>query len=335
MSKRILIIGCGSIGERHLRCLLRTKRAQAAVCEIDSELRERVTREYSVPGFVSLADAFAGPAIHGVIICSPAHTHVGLAIEALRHNAALLIEKPLSTGFERIDELKAAAAQTGKFVAVAYIYHSNPAIKAAREFLRERPFGPVLQANVVAGQHFPTFRPAYRDIYYNKHETGGGAIQDALTHLANAVEWLVGPTDRLFCDAAHQALEGVNVEDTVHVVGRNGGALVNYSLNQFQAPNETSIQINCATGSVKIELHEQRWAVLPLGAASWDYRPALIAHRDDLFVAQANAFLDGMEGKPTPLCTLDEAIQTLAFNLAALESAKTGRMIKVARSRNG
>lgn len=331
MSKRILIIGCGSIGERHLRCLLRTKRAQLAVCEINSELRERVTREYSVPGFVSLADAFAGPAVNGVIICSPAHTHVGLAIEALRHNAALLIEKPLSTSFERIDELKADAAQTGKFVAVAYIYHSNPAIKAAREFLRERPFGPVLQANVVAGQHFPTFRPGYRDIYYNKHETGGGAIQDALTHLANAVEWLVGPTDRLFCDAAHQVLEGVSVEDTVHVIGRNGGALVNYSLNQFQAPNETSIQINCATGSVKIELHEQRWAVLPLGAASWDYRPALVAHRDDLFVVQANAFLDGMEGELTPLCTLDEAIQTLAFNLAALESAKTGRMIKVAR----
>jgi len=28
--------------------------------------------------------------------------------------------------------------------------------------------------------------------------------------------------------------------------------------------------------------------------------------RDDLFVAQANAFLDGIEGKPTPLCTFEE-----------------------------
>ena len=69
------------------------------------------------------------------------------------------------------------------------------------------------------------------------------------------------------------------------------------------------------------------------GAASWDHRPAPVAHRDDLFVTQAEAFLDGIDGKPTPLCTLDEAIQTLAFNIAALESARTGKMVKVNRPR--
>lgn len=344
--KRILIIGCGSIGERHLRCLLRTQRARAAVCEINPGLRERVTCEYSVPGFASSAGAWNGAGFDGVIICSPAHTHVGLALEVLRRNAALLIEKPLSVGFERVEELKAAAARSGTFVGVAYVYHLHPAFLAAREFLRNRPFGPVLQVNVVAGQHFPTFRPAYRDIYYNQHKTGGGAIQDALTHLANAVEWLVGPTEQVFCDAAHQALEGVSVEDTVHVAARNSGTLVSYSLNQFQAPNETTVQIHCQSGSVKIEMHEARWAVFPRlipaagkskelesgksgGATGWDYRPTPVAHRDDLFIAQAEAFLDGMEGKPTPICTLDEAIQTLAFNVAALQSARTGEVVKV------
>lgn len=341
MSKRILIIGCGSIGERHLRCILRTKRAEAAVCEINSALRERVAKEYSVPGFASVEEAWGSAAVlaanggvvstpfDGVIIGTPAHTHVGIALEVLRRGAALLIEKPLSTGLDRIDELKAAAASSGKFVGVAYVYHFMPAVQAAREFLREQTFGPILQINVVAGQHFPTFRPAYRDIYYNQHETGGGAIQDALTHLANAMEWLAGPTEQVYCDAAHQALEGVTVEDTVHVVARNSGVLVNYSLNQFQAPNETMIQFHCAKGSVKVEVHAQRWGVFPFGAKEWDYRPALVNDRDDLFIAQANAFLDGIEGKPTPLCRLAEAVQTLKFNLAALESAKTGKVVKV------
>lgn len=330
MSKNILIIGCGSIGERHLRCLLRAKRAEVAVCETNPELRARVAREYSVAGFASLQDARVR--FDGVIICTPAHTHVALALEALRHNAALLIEKPLSTGFDQIDELKAAVAKSGKFTGVAYVYHFIPALQAVREFLRDQPFGPPLQITVVAGQHFPTFRPAYRDIYYRQHETGGGAIQDALTHFANAVEWLAGPTDQVFCDAAHQALEGVSVEDTVQVTARNGGTLVSYSLNQFQTPNEATMQIHCQRGSVKIEMHESRWAIFPHGAAAWDYRPAPVNHRDDLFVAQAEAFLDGIDGKPTPLCTLDEAIQTLKFNVAALESAKTGNVVKVRTS---
>ena len=71
----------------------------------------------------------------------------------------------------------------------------------------------------------PTYRPAYREIYYKDRTTGGGAIQDALTHVLNASEWLVGPIRRIAVDAAHQVLEGTTVEDTVHVMARHGGVL--------------------------------------------------------------------------------------------------------------
>jgi hypothetical protein len=46
--------------------------------------------------------------------------------------------------------------------------------------------------------------------------------------------------------------------------------------------------------------------------------------RDDLFIAQANAFIDGMEGRETPLCTFEEAARTLRFNQAALRSISAG-----------
>jgi predicted dehydrogenase len=330
MTKRILIVGCGSIGERHLRCLMRVGQVQPAVCEPNPEVRHRVQHDYAVPVFAGLEEALAGDPCDGAIICTPADTHVNLALKALRHNLALLIEKPLSTGFDRLDELQAETRRTGKFVGVAYVYHFVPAVQAVRDFLSTKTFGRPLHVSVAAGQHFPAFRPAYRDIYYRNHKAGGGAIQDALTHLANTVEWLIGPTDKLFCEAAHQALEGVNVEDTVSVTAKNGGILVSYSLNQFQAPNETTIHIHCGGGSVKIEIHEQRWAIFPHGAKSWDYRPAPVADRDDLFTAQAAAFLDGMAGKPNPLCTLDEAIQTLKFNVAAIQSARTGAAVELA-----
>ena len=50
--------------------------------------------------------------------------------------------------------------------------------------------------------------------------------------------------------------------------------------------------------------------------------PAL--ERDGLFAIQANAFLDAVEGRSPPLCSLDEANQTLLVNLAILESAEIG-----------
>ena len=220
MNRQILVVGCGSIGERHLRCLQKSGRTEVVACESSPTVLERMGQEYRVAGFANFNEALNSQTFDGVVICTPAHTHIPLALTALRAGAALLIEKPLSTSLESIGELQQEIAKTKRFVAVAYVYHFLPAIAAAREFLQQGALGIPLQVSVVAGQHFPTFRPAYREIYYTRHETGGGAVQDALTHLINAVEWLVGPTNRIACEARHQALEGVEVEDTVSVSAR-------------------------------------------------------------------------------------------------------------------
>ncbi len=325
----ILIIGCGSIGERHLRCFQQSGRCAVSVCDANARLLSEVSLRYHVTAFASLADAMKAQRFDAWIICTPAHTHLAIAREGAAHGAALLIEKPLSVTLEGLEETRDAIAESDRFVAVAYVYHCFPWIVAAREFLQSGAFGRALHASVVAGQHFPTFRPAYRDIYYARHETGGGAIQDAITHIVNAMEWMIGPMTRVFCDAAHQQLEGVTVEDTVNITARHGHVLASYAMTQFQAANETIFEIHCERGSVKIESHAQRWSSIALGETAWTWRTTAPLERDELFIAQANAFLDGMEGKPCALCTFDEAVQTLRFNRAALESAATGLPITI------
>lgn len=329
MSDVILVVGCGSIGERHLRCFQRTGRAQVAVCDTNAALLQKVSQQYAAEAFADFRAALAQRRFDGVVVATPAHTHVDIAKIALAHGAGVLIEKPLATSLDRTEELLAAIAQAGRFAAVAYVYHFMPWIAEARAFLHSGALGQPLQVSIVMGQHFPTFRPAYREIYYARHETGGGAIQDALTHIVNVVEWLAGPATRVFCEAAHQALPGVTVEDTVSVTARHGNALVTYALNQFQAPNEMTLQVHCEGGSLCIEGHKQRWKVFRRGAESWEEHATAPLERDGLFIAQANAFLDGLHGRPTPLASVAEARQTLKFNLAALESARTGKAIAI------
>lgn len=327
MKPRILIVGCGSIGERHLRCFQRTGRAELFACETNATLLQKITQQYNVGGFPDAGAALKAERFDGVVVCVPANLHISIALQCCRQGAALLIEKPLSTGLGEVGELRQEIARRKQYVRVAFVYHFQPGLKAVRQELRRGAFGRPLQAVTVVGQHFPTFRPAYRQIYYTRHETGGGCIQDMLPHLANAIEWLVGPSTRVYCEAGHQALEGVTVEDTVSASARNGDVLTTYSLNQFQAPNEATFLVHCERGSYKVELHEQRWGAYAHGAAGWEYHPAPVKERDDLFVAQANAFLDGMSGAETDLATLDEAAQTLKFNLGALESWRTGKVV--------
>ena len=324
-----LIIGCGSIGERHLRCFQKTGRCSVAACDTNPTLLATIKERYGVQVFSSLDAALAEARFDSVVICTPAHLHLPIAIKLLNLRLHVFIEKPLAIDTALVPQVREAIAQAQRYVAVAYVYHLMPWVANAREFLKQGELGKVLHVSSMSGQHFPTFRPAYRDIYYTRHELGGGAIQDALTHLVNAVEWLIGPCTRVYCDAAHQALEGVTVEDTVNVTARHGQVLVSFAMTQFQTPNENTLLIHCENGSVKIETNHQRWGVMQRGDTDWTWHQTPPQERDDMFIAQANAFLDGVEGRDTPLCTFEEAVQTLKFNQAALRSAATGAAIEI------
>ena len=323
----VLIVGCGSIGERHLRCFLNTGRATATACDRDSSRLAHIAATYAVPVTTDAEAALASGRFDAAIICAPAPAHVPLARHALAAGVHVLLEKPLSHSLDGVAELLAESTQSRCQVAVAYIYHVYPFLVAAHAFLAAASFGPVLHATVASGHPFHLLRPAYAQTYFRDRTAGGGAIQDALTHLANWIEHVLGPSDSVVCDCAHLALADVDVEDTVHVQARHGRTLVAYALNLFQSPNESTIQFHNAGGSIKIEFHRQRWGTWPKGADGWTWHEAAVSERDSHFTAQADAFLDQVEGKRGRLCSLQAASQTLRFNLACLASAESDRRV--------
>lgn len=265
-----LVIGCGSIGERHVRTFLSTGRVGVIACDNRQATREHMTAAYGVEAVADWVPALRNPAVTSVVIATPAISHVEIAIRCLDAGRHVLIAKPLSLDLDGVDQLVAARNRAGRYAAVAYVLHFVPALQAARQFLLGGSFGPIRHIAVNTGQHFPPFRPAYREIYYRDRAQGGGAIQDALTHMANAVEWVAGPTNRVFCDADHQVLEGVTVKDAVNATARNGDALVSYALNQFQAANDIRWDFHSATGSVRVEHNAQRWGTLARGGTEWN-----------------------------------------------------------------
>src|SRR4029453_13309371 len=95
VSKRILVLGCGSIGERHLRCLLKSGRASVLACDTNSALLSKIQKEYKVDGLSNYDEAMRSQALDGAVICTPAQTHIALALAAVRSGLSLLIENPL------------------------------------------------------------------------------------------------------------------------------------------------------------------------------------------------------------------------------------------------
>lgn len=321
-SRRVLIVGTGSIGERHLRCFQATGRAEVSFVEVKPELAAEVSAKYPAARAYSSLDTALERDFDAAVIATPAPLHVPQARQCVQRGLSVLIEKPLSVDLEGVDSLIAAVDQSHVTAAVAYVYRAHPALAQMREALLSGRFGRAVELVATCGQNFPTYRPAYRQTYYARRQSGGGAVQDALTHVLNAGQWLVGEMDQVVADIDHQVLEGVDVEDTAHVLARQGNVMASYSLNQHQAPNEVTITVVCERGTLRFEYHACRWRLMETPDAGWTDSSITPLERDTLFVRQANAFLDALEGTAAPLCSLDEGLATLRANLAILESAE-------------
>ena len=318
---RVLIVGVGSIGERHVRCFLQTGRTVVGICETKGPLLESISDKYGISdAYSSLEDALQDN-WDAAVVATPAQTHIPIACSLARQGVHLLIEKPLAVDLEGVNELLHLVEERQLVAGVAYVYRAHPGIAALREKVVSGFVGNPKHLVIKSGQCFPFYRPAYRETYYADRAYGGGAIQDAMTHLFNAAEWLVGPFTRICVDADHLVLEGVEVEDTVNMLARQGTVMTVISLNQFQPVNELGIEVHGDSGSVQLLMHEQCWKWSDNPGGHWESKEWKDVDRDSGFIQQASVFLDALEGHNRPLCTLSEGIQTLRVNLASLRSA--------------
>lgn len=328
MEHHVIVIGAGSIGHRHIRCFLETKRTAVSCVEPREAIRREMESLYpEVRAFASLDEVSDWEKFNAAVIATTAPQHLTHATMMIERGLNVLIEKPLAVDLEEAEEFFATAQRQAKVVAVAYVYRANPLLVQMRNAIRSGEYGKPLEFIVYSGQHFPTYRPAYRETYYRSHEMGGGAIQDALTHLFNVGLWILGPMEKIVVDADHRILDGVDVEDTVHALARHqDGVMASYTLNQHQPANETTMTVVCERGQIRLESHRQRWRVCTAPDTAWqDFSLTAPLHRDELFVRQAASFLDAIEGKAAPLCDLRDGLQTLRMNVAAISSWQAGQ----------
>jgi predicted dehydrogenase len=315
---RVLVIGSRRHCERHGRALRATERARVAwvITGADSEA-ERA--EFTVFNRLEAARSFMPTA---AVVATDASTRVETAVEALLTGLHVLVDAPLSVSLDGVDALRQQAQMRPLIVAVGYPDRDHPLFQVLREALREQRFGPPLQMTACRGAPLPIECPDFAQSDFADHSRGGGAIQQSLTHLINLGEWLIGPVDRLMADADRLSLDGVSVEDSVHVLARHGRIMAAYLVNLHQLPAETVITVHCAAGTIRAELPENRLRWFTEADGKWSEQMFDPLDQAALEVEQAHQFLNAIEGLPARLCTLDQAIQTLRVNRAVIGSVQ-------------
>jgi predicted dehydrogenase len=139
---KILLVGMGRWGEKHLR-VLRELETEIWLAEPDPQ-RRRWARAHGVATDRIVGDhREALNAVEAVDIVTPADCHAAIACDALAAGRHCFVEKPLASTAAEARTVTVAAQQTGRVLQVGHILRFHPVTRALRRALEEGRIGQV------------------------------------------------------------------------------------------------------------------------------------------------------------------------------------------------
>jgi predicted dehydrogenase len=319
---RFAVLGCGSIGRRHLRNLRALGQDDLSAFDPDPGALKSVEDELGIKSFGVLADVW-NAAPDTVLVTASSSLHVELALNAARHKCHLFVEKPLSHSLDGVDELMSIATGSGLITMVGCNMRFHPGPALVKRLIEEGAAGEILGARVYTGSYLPEWRPwlDYRKSYSAAADMGGGALLDCI-HEIDLALWYFGAA-RVRGAAIKQAESlGIAVEGMAEVLLQHEtGVLSSVHLNFVQRDYHRGCfvigekgTIYWNFGSPVVELRTGQDAI-----TRYELDPAW--HTDQMYVDEMSEFIRCAESGKQTTCPLEHGKAALEIVLAAKELA--------------
>ena len=213
---RILIVGLGSAGNRHLR--LARDLFPAAEIKVLRHQGANLTPGYGANNLSHLEDAIEFSP-HIAVIANPSSNHLTIAQALAEEGTHLLIEKPISSSLTGVQKLIDTCNSNGTTLRVGYNLQYSTSLLHFFDLVNSDYVGEIFSVRCEVGQYLPSWRPEsdYRNGVSAKQELGGGVLLE-LSHELDYLQWIFGDIDWVNAVLSRQSLLEVDVEDSVHLV---------------------------------------------------------------------------------------------------------------------
>jgi predicted dehydrogenase len=132
---RVGIIGCGKIADAHVGEVNATGRAEVvAVCDRERLMAKQLGDRFAIPGIFDDATRMLQDARLDVVhVATPPDSHLALARLAFDAGCHVFLEKPFALNAQDTEKIFQHAAQSGRQVAVNYLYNfESPYLELGR-----------------------------------------------------------------------------------------------------------------------------------------------------------------------------------------------------------
>lgn len=332
---KALVLGCGSIGLRHIAHLQRLGVSQIEAADPDVSACAKA-REQSIKVTSRPEEALQRrPDI--VLVCTPASTHVKLAGQALRAGAHVFIEKPLCTTPLEGEALRRIAAEDGRVVQVGYNLRYHPTVRGAKKLVETGRIGPVLTAHFKFGLYLEKWWKDrdYRSSYMAQANLGGGLLLDS-SHEIDLALFFLGQVSLVSAISGKLSqLEIRGVDAVKGLLKMKSGAIVTLSMDCLQPKYTRGFQLvgedaalgwDCSGGRADSSLG--KLLLCERGQESYSEVP-VEGDPLDTYVEELRDFLESVENRRHPAVDLEQGLQVVRVAAALEESIRTGISVRI------
>jgi predicted dehydrogenase len=354
----VLIVGAGWVSTQHIAAYQHNSRATiAAICDCTLAKAQQRAAEAGLTN-VSLYDdvdaALRHPGIDVVSICTPQHVHCRQVVAAAQAGKHVLIEKPVATCLDDLQTMRAAVRQAGVRTVAGFVLRWNPLFRTLKAMLADNALGRPYYVETDYLSHNGSWWSGWNSA--RTLEQGVSALLVGGCHAVDALRWFAAPgefeaatavevysvaggyrkgsrreynpqSNRWIDDAPPMEYDGLEVV----VVKFDNGALGKVTVNaDCIMPYRFPIRIFGSLGTV---MDNRVWSHKFPGQTDWVELPTVLPDSSNVnhhpFQAEIDHFLDCVAAGRESHCNLDDAIQTHEIALAALQSQRSGRPVKL------
>ncbi len=326
----ILVIGFGSIGQRHFRNLKLLGYKDIGVNDVNPKKLVNVDAEF-VP---KLTDkVFCRFPV--VFVCNPSDLHMTTALRAAKMGCHLFIEKPLALEMRLIKKFDAFIKKNKLHVMIGCNYRFNEGFKLLQKKLQQKILGKPLWVNVAVGYDLRTARPgtSYKQTYAASLAQGGGVLIDSGAHVIDYLLSLFGEPSVAYVNRKNLLLD-MDAEDFAVIeleLPNNVFAMI--ELDYFSNPPHNFIEIRCEKGLIRWDVvkSEVVWITSHGTKKVKKLYHGMDAtlRRNDMFIKEVIYFMEVLSGKKSPVSDLSHARKVVDILSKLSSSAKYHKLNKI------
>lgn len=336
---KVGIIGAGMVTEKvHLPEYDEREDVEViALADVDVQRAKRLAEKYAVKEiYEDWTEVAKNKEINGVSICTPVHLHKDMVCMAAENRKHILCEKPMALTLDEADSMIRAAERSGVILMMALNQRFISAHQVAKGVLDSGMLGKINTIRTIFGHSGPELWSPTFKWFFDGQKSGGGALIDIGIHKFDIMHWFTGKEATEVAAFTETRERNIEVEDNACCMVRfKGGTLGVVEASWTVKPYvDNSLVAYCEKGTLRIGMERDKSRTMVVyitspqeGEIVYDVPP--FAMPGEFNSGVIDHFIECVKHGSTPIATGYDGREALKFALAAYESAKTGKVVKL------